>query len=142
MNTQNYESANRQDTPHVRVYLVEDSPEIRDLIVDEVNAIPGVAITGYADTELEALKDLSEQSFDVIIFDLQLRQGNSLSLLRSLGSRGCQRDALKFVFTSHVSRTYHRLCEQLGVRRVFDKSSEFVQLCGAMRAVASKGPTH
>ncbi|CAN5362887.1 hypothetical protein BH11PSE11_BH11PSE11_20640 [soil metagenome] len=119
----------------IRVYLVEDSPQIREMIGDELNAMPGLTVAGYAETESEALLELCREPFDVIIFDIHLKQGNSISLLSAMAKKGCQINALKLVFSTHVESACRRLCEKYGVRRVFDKAFEYLNLCETLRSI-------
>lgn len=112
----------------LRIFLVEDSPIIRDLILEDLLSIPGVVVVGTAETEKEALEELNALECDLMIVDIQLRQGNGINLLRSLSASARQRNCMKLVLSNHVSGTYRRLCEQYGVRFFFDKTSEFSQL--------------
>ncbi|MFY0100161.1 response regulator, partial [Acinetobacter baumannii] len=72
------------DGTPLRIFLVEDSEDVRDLIVESLSEIAGVRLVGYAETELEALRHLQQNSYDVLILDIQLKQGNGMSLLQSL----------------------------------------------------------
>ncbi|CAN5371641.1 response regulator transcription factor [soil metagenome] len=112
----------------VRIFLVEDSAAIRDLIIEDLATIPGICLIGFAETEDEALQQLGATKCDVLILDIQLRQGNGINLLRTLSADPVHRDSLKVVLSNHASPTYRRICEQYGVRFFFDKTSEFPQL--------------
>jgi DNA-binding NarL/FixJ family response regulator len=111
--------------PALRVFLVEDSPVLRDLITEDLATIPGIELSGIAETEAEALSKLQNNAFDVIIFDIQLREGNGINLLRVLAREAVQPDAVKIVLSNHVGSTYRRLCEQYDVPYFFDKTAEF-----------------
>jgi DNA-binding NarL/FixJ family response regulator len=127
--------------PPIRVYLVEDSAAIRKRIFEEFAAIPGITLAGYAETESDALNRLTQESFDVIIFDIQLQQGNGINLLRALAKNKKQSDAVKVVFSNHVDGTYRRLCEQYGVRYFFDKAFEFPRLRRVIMGMGSNAAT-
>jgi DNA-binding NarL/FixJ family response regulator len=136
-NPMDVSAVQRPEAP-IRVYLVEDSPSIRALILEDFAAIPGIAVMGYSETESDALNTLSRESFDVIIFDIQLQQGNGINLLRALAQNEKRSTALKVVFSNHVGATYRRLCEQYGVRYFFDKTCEFAGLRGMMARMGAE----
>ncbi|MFL9923228.1 response regulator [Herbaspirillum lusitanum] len=123
----------------LRIFLVEDSEDVRDLIVENLAEIPGVVLSGYAETEDEALRHLLEVSYDVLILDIQLRQGNGLSLLQSLTRSNTrpQREA-KIIFSNHAGATYRRVGKQYGVDHFFDKSSELALLCDLLEKMSSE----
>ena len=110
----------------LRVFLVEDSELIRELIVESLNAISGVILVGMSEGENDAVAKLDCTSFDVLIVDIQLKQGNGIDLLRRISD--APGDSIKVVLSNHVSPTYRRLGEQYGARYFFDKTSEFWRL--------------
>ena len=117
----------------LRVFLVEDSPAVRDLIVENLSDISGLAFAGFSDTEADALVQLRARHYDVIIFDIELRQGNGISLLRSLAAMPERMESLKIIFSNNVSSAYRRVGEQYGVRYFFDKTSELPELHGLLQ---------
>lgn len=121
----------------LRIFLVEDSEDVRDLIVESIAEIAGVALAGYAETESDALRQLRDQTYDVLVLDIQLQEGNGMSLLQSLARSGLSRqDEIKVVFSNHVSPTYRRVGKQCGVQHFFDKSSELPLLCELLEKLA------
>jgi two-component system OmpR family response regulator len=112
----------------LQVMLVEDSHIISDLISENLARIPNLRLLGIAETETEALSMLQAQPCDVLILDIQLRQGNGINLLRVLSADPAYANTIKIVLSNHVSGTYRRICEQYGVQFFFDKTSEFPQL--------------
>jgi two-component system OmpR family response regulator len=112
----------------LQVMLVEDSHIISDLISENLARIPKLELLGIAETESEALAMLHAQPCDVLILDIQLRQGNGINLLRVLSADPAYASTVKIVLSNHVSGTYRRICEQYGVQFFFDKTSEFPQL--------------
>ncbi|WDZ97149.1 response regulator [Herbaspirillum sp. WKF16] len=121
----------------LRIFLVEDSEDVRELIVESLSEIAGVKLAGYCETEVEALKHLQQHSYDVLILDIQLRQGNGMSLLQSLARSNTRRQSeVKIVFSNHASPTYRRVGQQCGVQHFFDKSSELPLLCDLLEKLA------
>jgi DNA-binding NarL/FixJ family response regulator len=125
----------------LKIFVVEDSPDVRDLIMESLAEIPGVYLAGYAETEQDAIMQLENQDYDVLILDIQLRQGNGMNLLQSLARSGKRHhDELKIIFSNHVSPTYRRVGLQYGVQFFFDKSSEFTKLRSLIERLSGKGP--
>ena len=112
----------------LRVFLVEDSAAVRELMIENLSDIPGLSFTGFADTESDALAQLQQDAHDVVIFDIELKQGNGISLLRTLATAGLLEHTFKIIFSNNVSSAYRRVGEQYGVRYFFDKTSELPRL--------------
>ena len=123
----------------LQVMLVEDSHIISDLISENLSHIPNLKLLGIAETESEALAMLHAQPCDVLILDIQLRQGNGINLLRVLSSDSAYARTVKIVLSNHVSGTYRRICEQYGVQFFFDKTSEFPQLQQVLARFSESG---
>jgi len=112
----------------LRIFLVEDSVDVRDWIIETIKGIQGVTLAGFSEGENDALQKIDADSYDVLILDIQLKQGNGMSLLRTLSRSVKPLDNLKIIFSNNVSNTYRRAGEQYGVRFFFDKTSEFTKL--------------
>src|SRR5262245_22566226 len=77
----------------LRIFLVEEVPAVRELIVASFAEIDGICWTGFAESENEALEKLSLDACDVLIVDIELKQGNGMSLLRRLMQTNLQPEA-------------------------------------------------
>lgn len=117
----------RSSPTSIRIFLVEDSSVVRELIVETLDE-PGVAWAGFSDSESDALEQLTGQHCDVLIVDIELRQGNGMSLLRKLAEKRCQAADLKIVFSNNICEAYRRVGEQYGVQHFLDKSFDMPQL--------------
>lgn len=107
----------------LRVLLVEDSPVIREAVVELVES-NGAARVAYAtDSEPVAIGELRANPYDVVIVDLRLREGSGFGVLRAL--QQSRPDALTIVLTNYTSGAIRKRCAELGVKWFFDKSSEF-----------------
>ncbi|SFI41320.1 Response regulator receiver domain-containing protein [Collimonas sp. OK307] len=126
----------------LRIFLVEDSVAVRDLMIDTLKEIPGVIFAGFAEEEADALKKIDAESFDVLILDIELKQGNGMSLLRTLAESHKPLNSLKIIFSNNVSNAFRRAGEKYGVRFFFDKSSEFTKLRDLLAALGTGLPDH
>ncbi|GAA4031331.1 response regulator transcription factor [Actimicrobium antarcticum] len=119
---------NQPLSPPLQIFLIEDSSLVRELVIESFAEIPGVLLAGTADSEDDAYAHLTVQPCDILILDIQLRQGNGISLLRRLGKPAAESRQIRIIFSNNVSKGYRRLAEQLGVQFFFDKTCEFTQM--------------
>jgi len=118
-----------------RVYLVEDSPLIRERLFDLLVEIDGVAIAGAADSEAPAIADLLRERPDIAILDLHLAAGSGLNVLRTVHSRAPE---IKFIVLSGLSTPQYRYtCLNSGASHFFDKSSEMPQVRSLISKLAA-----
>jgi two-component system OmpR family response regulator len=117
-----------------RAYIVEDSPTIRDNLIEALQELAGVEPVGTAETEHDSTRWLAaNESWDVAIVDLFLRQGSGMNVLEALRQR--RRPGQKLVVLSnHATPDVKWRCAQLGADAVFDKSTEIDSLVAYFRA--------
>jgi DNA-binding NarL/FixJ family response regulator len=112
----------------MRVFLVEDFPAVRNLIIENLAEIAGLEVAGFAESEEYALSWLSSHPCDVLILDLELRQGNGLGVLKALSALEPARKMVKIVYSNHASASIRRLAAQLGAAYFFDKTMDTPKL--------------
>jgi two-component system response regulator HydG len=81
-----------------RLLVVEDEPELRDVMVQGLLR-RGFTVTGAADGD-EALAALATQEFDVVLLDLHMPRRPGLSVLQSMRADG--HDAEVIIVTGHA----------------------------------------
>lgn len=111
-----------------KAYIVEDSPTIRQNLIETLQELAQVEPVGAAETEHEGKRWLAQNAsqWDVAIVDLFLREGSGLNVLEALRER---RPGQKLVVLSnHATRDVRWRCQQLGADAVFDKSTEIESL--------------
>lgn len=117
-----------------QVFLVEDSPAIRDRLLDLLGAIPGARVVGYAEGASDAIAQIGARLPDAVVLDLDLAQGSGIDVLRALQHRSPRTDI--YVLTNFATAPYRRLCASLGARGFYDKSIEFEKVRDAIAAQA------
>jgi DNA-binding NarL/FixJ family response regulator len=127
---------------HLKTYLVEDNPVIRDSLIATLEELAPVKVLGTADNELTAVQWLSQvgQPSDLVIVDIFLKSGSGLGVLRA-ASALAQRHTL-VVLSNYATADVRRKCLELGATRVFDKSNEIdalIEYCGELAAERSVG---
>ena len=118
--------------PLLKIYLVEDSPVIRDNLIATLEELAPVHVVGSAEDEANALHWLRElaEPVDLVIVDLFLKSGSGLGVLRS--AQALPQRPRMVVLSNYTHPEMRRACLALGAERVFDKSTEIdalVQYC-------------
>jgi two-component system, OmpR family, response regulator len=111
-------------TMKFRAYIVEDSPTIRENLIETLHELALVDAVGTAETENEGKQWLAQNDdyWDLAIIDLFLKEGSGLNILDACRSR---RPTQKMVVLSnHATNDVRWRCAQLGADAVFDKSTE------------------
>lgn len=108
----------------LRAYIVEDSPTIRDNLIETLQELAEVQPVGLADTEAEARRWLEQNpdGWDIAVVDLFLRQGTGLRVVEAARQR--RRGQKVIVLSNHATSDMRRRCARLGADAVFDKSTE------------------
>ena len=119
-----------------RAYIVEDSPTIRQNLIETLQELAQVEPVGTAETEHEGKRWLAqnEDDWDLAIVDLFLREGSGLNILEAARERRPGQRVI--VLSNHATDDVRWRCEQLGADAVFDKSTEIealVDYCVAHR---------
>ena len=111
-----------------RAYIVEDSPTIRDNLIETLQELAEVEPVGTAETETEGRQWLAanDEYWDLAIVDLFLKEGNGLNILQACRARKPSQKMV--VLSNHATNDVRWRCRQLGADAVFDKSTEIDQL--------------
>ena len=109
----------------LRVYLVEDSAHVRDLLLDFLHVPGEVEIVGYADNETESVADMLVSPVDAVIVDLKLREGSGMAVIERLRKANLSPAPKIIVFTNHPFPEIKRRAMQLGADYFFDKSADY-----------------
>lgn len=106
-----------------KVFIVEDSPPIRDHLAEMLHELPGVAVVGFAESPDEAIAGILRTNPDCVVLDYQLIGGTAVDVLR--GVHPLSPATVFLVLTNHPIPQYRRVCLEAGASRFFDKSFEF-----------------
>jgi DNA-binding NarL/FixJ family response regulator len=123
--------------PLLHLFLVEDSAVLRDLLLESIAAIPGIAIDGFSDSEDDAFQRIQAVPCDIVIADIQLKQGNGIALLRRLAAQSGESLLVNIILSNNVGAAYRRVIEEFEVCFFFDKTTEFSKLHLLLRQLGS-----
>ena len=117
----------------MKVFLVEDSPLLRDRLSKLRAAIPGAEPVGFAESAKEALEKIAAAAPDVVVLDLSLSEGNGFDVLRGLQGRPVE----CYVLTNHPIEGFRAVATRLGAKGFFDKSTVFERVREVLAARAA-----
>lgn len=110
----------------LKAYLVEDSPAIRDSLIEALAELGQIETAGWAADEKTAVAWLRDPAnhWDIAIVDLGLEPngGNGLGVLSALRDRPVTKKMV--VLTGTANPQVRERCEAIGADGVFDKAIE------------------
>ena len=115
----------------LRVFVVEDSPLIRERLEAMIVAAGAVA-TGHASGVEPAIRAILLERPELVILDLQLADGTGFDVLRAIRKQAPEIDV--YLLSNFAADPYRQLAGRLGAKGFFDKSREF----GRMRDVVAQ----
>jgi DNA-binding NarL/FixJ family response regulator len=107
----------------MQIFIVEDSPAIRERLIEMLDAVPGADVIGQAVAADAAIRHILEQRPDVVLCDLHLAEGSGFDVLRAVRPQAPDIDF--YMLSNFAASPYRELAERLGAREFFDKSREF-----------------
>ncbi|HVK56365.1 MAG TPA: response regulator transcription factor [Burkholderiales bacterium] len=110
----------------MKVYVVEDSSLMRNILINMLRSIDGADIVGEAEKIAVAITGIAKTQPDVIVLDLHLIDGSGFDVLLAL--KNIAPEVVTIVFSNNNSPPIRRECMAAGARHFFDKSDEFEKL--------------
>lgn len=121
----------------LKIFLIEDSPEIRESLQLTLESEGVMIVVGYADNSPRAIHALQTLEIDAVIVDINLREGSGLQVLNYLHRNGNPKSILRVVLTNQATPLFKRTCEDLGAEYFFDKFLEFDRAVDVLRTRAT-----
>lgn len=130
----------RKPDKGLRTYLVEDSPMIRDNLIETLEELLPLEVVGTADEAPAAVHWLREagNACDLAIVDIFLKQGSGLQVLQAL--HGAGKPCKVVVLSNFATPEMRKRCLELGADEVFDKSNELDTLVRYCQRLAAPSP--
>ena len=127
---------------HLRTFLVEDSPVIRENLAATLEEILPLKVVGFAEDEASAVQWLSDpgNACELGIIDIFLKRGTGLGVLRAI--RAANRRVKLVVLSNFATPEMRRTCLELGADEVFDKSNDIEALLRYCAQLAESGTSY
>ena len=108
----------------LRVLLVEDSPLLAERLRESLDDLENIEVVGVVSDESSAVAAARSERVDVIVLDLQLKEGTGFGVMQRLGKA---RPTI-IVFTNYMLPEYQRRANALGVEYFLNKSVDYERL--------------
>lgn len=120
----------------LRVYVIEDSPVIRENLIATLEEMAPVLVVGASDNEGTATAWLQADAdaCDLVTVDIFLKGGSGLGVLKAMNDTHGKRKVV--VLSNYATPDMRRRCLELGADRVFDKSSDIDALLAYCEEIA------
>jgi len=115
-------------SPPLRVFVVEDSRYVRELLSDYLQVPGEVEIIGFADSEGESVARIQAEAVDAAIVDLKLKEGSGFGIIQRLRTARPGPPPTIIVLTNHPFPEIRQRCLDLGADYFFDKSLDYGKL--------------
>jgi two-component system OmpR family response regulator len=129
-------SFNKQPDVGLKVLLVEDSRMLAERLRESLDTLEDVEVVGSVADESAAVAAARDRQVDVIILDLQLREGTGFGVLERLGKTR----PLVIVFTNYMLPEYKQLATALGVEYFLNKSLDYERLPQLIQEIGASRP--
>ncbi len=110
----------------MRVFIADDSEDIRTSLRKRLSRIEGVEIIGVAENTTRAIKEIERLKPDFVILDLFMPGGGGIVTLKAI--KKSKPSPKVIVFTNYPDPKYKKLCLIFGAERFYDKSRESREL--------------
>ncbi len=121
-----------------RVMLVDDHPDFRDLMVTLLESQPDLEVVAQAGTMAEARSRAATSSFDVVVLDLGLPDGNGADLIGEL--REASPGAAVLIMSASLHPTNIEKAIRQGADEVLDKLASPKEVVDTVRRLGPGSP--
>jgi DNA-binding NarL/FixJ family response regulator len=121
---------------NIAVFVVDDTPSMRERLCELLGDIDGVEVIGEAGNLSDATTGILRTHPDCVLLDYQIEGGTGVDVLRAV--RPQSPDVEFIVLTNHATDQHRRACLDAGARFFFDKSSEFGSIRTALADIDSR----
>ncbi len=122
-------------TTPIRVMLVEDHPEFRDLMEALLSMQPDVKIVAQAGSLSEARAHAARFEFDVAVLDLGLPDGSGADLIADL--RRANPDLRVLILSASLEVVGIEKATRLGANEIMDKLAPLDEVLDTIRRLGS-----
>lgn len=125
-------TADQRSTDHIRVYLVDDHPAIREAVRETIEDTIDMEICGETSSSDEAFREIEEMRPDVAIVDISLNDAHGLDLVQNV--RAQYPDVRMVVFSMYDENVYAERAIRAGAAGYLMKSEPTKNIVEAIRS--------
>ncbi|HEY2986972.1 MAG TPA: response regulator transcription factor [Candidatus Binatia bacterium] len=120
----------------MKVFIVDDSPIVRDRLMTMFSEVEGIEVIGQAENAVEATERIVALRPDAVVMDIRLASGNGIDVLRSI--KKDRPDIEVIMLTLYPYPQYRESCMKAGASFFLDKSTGFEKITEALKTCKSK----
>lgn len=118
-----------RDEPELRILLIEDSERIRTRLVELLDEPGSMRVVASAATQDDAIACIDGETFDVLLVDVELRQGSGIAAIRhARRTYAAGRQPLIIVLTNYALPAVRSRCMEAGADHFLDKMRQFQEV--------------
>jgi DNA-binding NarL/FixJ family response regulator len=120
----------------MNVFIVDDSPVVRERLKVMLSEIKEVEIFGEAENVADALKMMKKLPPDLMVLDIRLKEGNGFDLLKVI--KQSHPDLKVIMLTNYPYPQYKKRALEMGADHFFDKSVDFEKVIEVISELLKK----
>jgi DNA-binding NarL/FixJ family response regulator len=107
----------------IKTFIVDDSLNVRNVLIALLSQIEGIENIGQAQDVREAIESIQKLKPDVVISDIRISGGSGIDVLKYIKKE--QPSTVVIMLTNYPYLQYRQECMDEGADFFFDKSIEF-----------------
>ena len=120
-------------TQNPAVYVVEDSPIIRKLLIELIEG-SGARVVGTADTAKAAIADIAALHPDAVTIDIRLKAGTGFDVLEAIAINEGD-PPVRIVLTNYTTDAHREAAHELDADYFFDKAMQIREMLFALTSL-------
>ena len=121
----------------IKIIMADDSSHILDGVSDFISDEEDMSVESKCTDGEEAIKEIENSSFDLLLLDLSMPKKNGFEVLQTLTEKKINIPVL--VFTNYAQKDFINLAKKLGTRGFLSKDGSPEELVSAIRIVYNGG---
>lgn len=122
----------------LKVFIADDSEPVAEMLTELLRDPGRIEIVGVGDTEQKTIESIEAMRPDVVVLDLQLRNGSGTNVIRAVRAREDLAGTRLVVTSNHASPQLRAGCLGLGADDYFDKVKELRALAAKLAGFAAE----
>ena len=118
----------------MKVFVVEDSPLVRERLVEIIESEGRHNVVGQAETYDDAVAGIASTVPDVGFFDIKLARGNGIDAMAEAKRR--VPDLVSIIMSNYATPQHVKASAEAGAAYFLDKSSDFERISEILSSIA------
>ncbi len=124
----------------IRILLIEDSVLLQERLTEMLTQRGVMRVTGTAATEREARERIDSGVYDVLLVDVELREGSGIGAITHARAHYTSRQPLIIVLTNYPLPAVRTRCLAAGADHFLDKMRQFQEVRPLIAAATPRPP--